>query len=460
MNTSISSNEKFVRREISVLIKKGDDYIPEKRIIIGITAGKIIIPHPITDFIDKTYYLKSGSINNEKAAADVLVQFLNFVLEQKKNMHSVFIKVNGIIDLELEHLEKYLEYCGEIGNSRKTVERKEYYLLTFFYFIGIEKKRLKVKPEININMSVAQYKAGGKKRIKKLHANLYYKKPKKELISTVKKKDLITQQWADLDEKKNIRFQFIREFLLLASKEFPNIAFVICLQIFGGLRSAECMNLTINSIKTFNKTKYGERGMIVEVRDRQIELFQSDSLLSNDQVKKLRDQAILLDPLVPYLYKKHLEWLDTKKKSLEIKNFFPSKIALFLNDSGKPMKTHTYRTQFNNLKNFYLGILNNTEGRYEDFKEFRNTKWSTHICRGTFTNMCLEAGFNATQTAILRGDSSPDAMYDYIDVLTTSNKISKAIDIISTESISSISRFKNEDYINTWEEVVKFADRD
>src|SRR5690606_11930002 len=135
----------------------------------------------------------------------------------------------------------------------------------------------------------------------------------------------------------------------------------------------------------------------------------------NDQVKKPRDQAILLDPLVPYLYKKHLNWLKIKQNNIKNSNL-QIETALFLNNSGEPMKTHTYRMKFNNLKNMYLGLLKATDGRYEDIKEFRNTKWSTHICRGTFTNLCLDAGFNSTQTAVMRGDSSPEAMHAYTDI--------------------------------------------
>lgn len=437
MNFNDYFKNKFVRREISVLLKDNGKYIPDKRYIIGVVLDDMILPHPITDFIDKKYYLESGSINSEKAAADILVQFLNFIYKQTSNRNTNFVNVRGIKDLKLVHLENYLEHCGEIGNKRDTVLRKEYYLLQFYYFIGIEKKQLKEKPEIELTTDQYLYSRNRRKRIKSLSANLYYKKPPKESFDSknIKKKDLVTQQSTNIKDKRNARLLFIREFLLLATKEVPDIAFAICLQIFGGLRAAECMNLSINAIKPQNNSKYGEKGMVVEIRDRQIDLFNPKQPLNNEQVKKTRDQAILIDPLVPFLFKKHSEWLSIKKKSIKHKDF-KNEIALFLNNDGQAMRTHTYRSRFNKLKNVYLGILRNTRGRYQDFQEFRNTNWSTHICRGTFTNLCLDSGFNSTQTAIMRGDNSPDAMIEYTDILTATQKITQAINVITDTAIN------------------------
>lgn len=452
---------KFVRREIDTLKKSGNEFIPEKRCIIGVSMNGIIIPHPITDFIDKKYYLQSGSINSERAASDCIVQFFNFVIDQCKNSHSAFESVKGINDLKLSHLECYLECCGELGNNRNTVNRKESYLLQFYYFIGIEKNKLKTKPDIKINNSSFSNNERNIRRIKKLEATLYYKKPPKVSIETsvIKKKDFLTQRWTSLENKRNIRLQFIREFLLLASKESPDIAFAICLQIFGGLRAAECMNLNTHALKPYNNSKYAEEGLVIEIRDRQSILFDSKSILSNEQVKKPRDQAILLDPLVPYLYKKHLDWLNIKRRhpSIRTNSKFTNEISLFLNNSGNPMKTHTYRSKFRDLKNLYLGLLKATEGRYEDFNEFRKTKWSTHICRGAFTNLCLDSGFNAIQTAIMRGDSSPEAMFAYTDILTASSKVTQAINIISENASNSDIELQKIGLIKTWQEVLDFG---
>lgn len=453
MNFSSPNNFKFVKREINTFIKVGNEYKQDKRFIIGCDFGAIIIPHPITDFIDKKYYLKSGSINSEKSAADTLVQFLNYILTAKSEGKQEFINVNGISDLQLYHLEMYLAYCGIKGNQRTTVKRKEYYLIQFFYFIGIEKKKLRITPDLNSEeLHTSQYD-NWRKRSKTIKANLYYKQPPKNLTSNlIKKKDLVTQKWSSDYERRKYRLQTIREILTLASNNFPDIAFAVSLQIFGGLRSAECMNLSINAIKPQNNSTHGEKGLVIEIRDRQEILFKNDAIISNDQVKKERDQAILLDPIVPYLYKKHLQWLNLKKKEKNLP--FSNDFALFLNSKGEPMKTHTYRSRFNNLKKLYLNLLANTEGRYEDFNEFRNTNWSTHICRGAFTNLCLDSGFTSTQTAVMRGDNSPDAMYAYTDILSASRKISQTINFLLTEDLKSELFSSNFDDHKTWKEIL------
>lgn len=141
---------KFVKREVPIYRMKGNEYISDSRYIIGLLIeDEIVIPHPVTDFLDKNYYNESGSINSEKAVADTLVQFLNYILHQKNSGHSIFKKIRGIADLKLCHMETFLEYCGEKGNLRDIVKRKEYYLLHFYYFFGIQKKVLKNTPLIN-----------------------------------------------------------------------------------------------------------------------------------------------------------------------------------------------------------------------------------------------------------------------------------------------------------------------
>lgn len=462
MEFPFKNNFKFVKREINTGRIINNEYHEEKRYIIGCEIEGIIIPHPITDFIDKKFHLKSGSINSERSAADILVQFLNYVLLQKLDGHPDFCEVKGIRDLELHHLEKFLAYCGEKGNLRQTVKRKEYYLLKFFHFIGIEKKILNIRPAINVNSNQNFKDKNRWNNSTTLNSVLYYKLPSKSTSPLmIKKKDFVTQKWNTKQDRKAIRIQIIREILILASNSFPDIALAVCLQTFGGLRSAECMNLQISSVKPQKNSKYGSRGIVVEIRDRQHNLFDANTSLNNDQVKKERDQAILIDPIVPYIYKKHLDWLLLKKSELKNnKQEIANELALFLNSKGQPMKTHSYRFRFNSLKKLYLNLLANTEGRYEDFKEFRNTSWSTHICRGAFTNLCLDSGFTATQTAVMRGDSSPDAMNAYIDILSASYKISQSFNsLLNEETIEKNFKENNLEVTKTWKEIREFNEK-
>lgn len=450
----ILKKDKFVKKEIEIIHNTLNDFVKQKRYVICFYSNGILYPHPVTDFLDKYYYFQTGSINTERAVADTIVHFLNYVYEQTQNNNEYFTSIRGLKDIELSHLEQYLSFCGEIGNSRKTVERKERYLVRFYYYFGVEKKIFNVLPEIKVKQNESSH--FNISNSKKLVVNLYYKKPPKSTYNPTQtiKKDFLTQQWVNIMDKKQARLMFIREFLLLASDEVPDIAFAICLQIYGGLRAAECMNLTIGSIDDFNTTRYGESGFIVHIRDRQDVLFTNSQPTHNEQVKKERDQSILLDPIVQHLYQKHLNWLKIKKNSVK-KSETINNFALFINSKGDSMRTHSYRARFNKLKYMYLITLKNTPGRYNDFQEFRNTQWSTHICRGAFTNLCLDSGFSATQTSIMRGDSSPDSMIAYTDILTASQKIYQAIDIISDVALDSFKNIMNDDLLQEWKKVIK-----
>ncbi len=63
-------------------------------------------------------------------------------------------------------------------------------------------------------------------------------------------------------------------------------------------------------------------------------------------------------------------------------------------------------------------MLWGTPGRYQDYLDFSQTKWCSHIGRGVFTNMCLDAGFNKKQIAVLRGDRTIQSMESYFDIIT------------------------------------------
>lgn len=116
---------KFVKREFPIYRKNGNEYISDSRHIIGLLIeDEIVVPPPVTDFFDKNDYNESGSINSQKAVANTLIQFLNYILHQKKRSHSIFKKIRGITDLKLCHMVAFLEYCGEKGNLCDTVKRK------------------------------------------------------------------------------------------------------------------------------------------------------------------------------------------------------------------------------------------------------------------------------------------------------------------------------------------------
>src|SRR5699024_2474005 len=140
----------------------------------------------------------------------------------------------------------------------------------------------------------------------------------------------------------------------------------------------------------------------------------------------------LIDPILNYLYKHHVEIVLKKIK----KPIHPN--ALFYDTEGSPMSADTYDKRFLKLKNTYLGMLLGTPGRYQDYLDFSQTKWRSHIGRGAFTNMCLDAGFNEKQTAVLRGDRSTQSMKSYFDIITATYNIRKALSLLSPDELNNI----------------------
>ncbi|OOM76466.1 hypothetical protein CLPUN_26980 [Clostridium puniceum] len=377
-------------------------------------------PHVITHFLYKTYHKNAGSINTELAPARNIVQFLNYIL-MKKETDNAFDDVKGLTDLNINHANSYLEYCvEEKKNLNNTLEIKEMYLSEFYKYLDDE-KILKESPTFIPNITTT-YK--GYTRTSYRLDFMYRKTDEKFLYRKIKRKDMVPKNYMNNYNRQEIRLKYIYEFLLIALKEKPEISFAVALQIFAGLRMGEVVNLMKSSLLSQNNKKYGEDGLIILVRDNQDILFPRLKNLATVAVKKPRDQACLSNKLLSYCYKNHINNIIPKLQKGNKSDI------LFFDIDGNAMSGDTYENRFNELKDIYKGYLLGTNGRYEDYREFSETRWGTHICRGIFTNFCHDAGFSVEQTAILRGDSNTHSMSSYFDVLSATYNISKAINII------------------------------
>lgn len=435
----------FDLKTIRYNVKQSGSIIKAQAIMIVIRNNVTdeIFPHPITHFLYKFYNRNSGSINTEKAAANVIVPFLNFVLNNVSEGKKNFLFLKGIADLRLEHANLFLKYCvEEKENSVETLTRKENYISKLYKYLS-DQGVLKDKPVFDLVTILRDDKI-----IEVYKMNYSYKKLDiTKVHKKVKRKDLVPQSNELSVNKQIIRLYYIREILLLAKQETPDIAFAIALEIFGGLRRGGAINLIRTALKPQNNCKYGEEGLIVEIRDRQEYLFNRFDDNSNKQVKNPRDQSCLIDPILTYLYKYHMEVVLKKVKSVKITN------ALFYDRNGNPMSSETFDKRFLKLKSTYLGMLLGTKGRYQDYLDFSQTRWRSHIGRGAFTNMCLDAGYNEKQTAVLRGDKSTKSMEDYFEVISATYNIQKALSLLSPENSHSISGLNMPFYNKSWREV-------
>ncbi|WP_411738490.1 hypothetical protein [Peribacillus sp. S4] len=444
-----TGNYRYVWKAIRYYRKQGGEIVNTPSIIIGLEnmTTKEVFPHPISHFLYKKYHRNSGSINYELNVAQIIVPFLNFVLDKVNLELSEYTEIKGLEDLRESHANAFLQYCvDEKSNKNKTLEMKENYLSKFYNYLWDEKV-LKHKPKFKL-VSVRK----GKEVRKVYKIDFTYKKTDETLLrERIKRKDIVPQNHDSNENRTFIRLQYIREILYVAKHETPDIAFGVALQIFGGLRKGEVVNLTRTALKPQNGQKYGVEGLVVLVRDRQNDLFNRFVDLSTMQVKSPRDQSCLIDPILNYLYKHHLEVVLKKIKKTKHPN------ALFYDTEGNPMSADTYDKRFLKLKNTYLGMLLGTQGRYQDYLDFSQTKWRSHIGRGVFTNMCLDVGFNEKQTAVLRGDRSTQSMESYFDIITATYNIRKALSLLSPDQSANVADLNMPTNHRMWKEVQEYG---
>uniref|UniRef100_UPI001ABBCB62 hypothetical protein n=1 Tax=Enterobacter agglomerans TaxID=549 RepID=UPI001ABBCB62 len=83
---------RYVYREVPVLLRAGGELKKTRRIIIGYYNAQedIVYPHPITDFIETEYYNYSLSLSHQRLPAIAVVQFLNYVSRMVEVNDSVF----------------------------------------------------------------------------------------------------------------------------------------------------------------------------------------------------------------------------------------------------------------------------------------------------------------------------------------------------------------------------------
>lgn len=411
---------KVIKANITKKRRNGDEYNQDVIIIanrLEISPGNYIeLPHPITEFIYKTC---NDVFNTAKKKADITVQFLNYINGQIDSNNPDFktLRYKGIYGLTWVHAAGYLNYCNEeLDNSLNTVHIKENLIKELYAYLDrcgiLDNETINyvetVKRDVVITLVNAPFN----------HPNTYVKYPPRDADKTPKLKDLSIKHW--------------RKFLEYCLKYQPSIAFGVYLQMMGGLRNGEVVNLDINSLtydEEFNDLK-------VHIKDRQHLLFKGRSINpQNNEVKKPRYNQIVLNPfgdLSTFLTKHMLlrkSILDANKTDTP---------ALFVNRDGKAMTADSYKYRFNEVKKIFLAYLKNiNDPKYNDYSTF---KWSTHIGRGIFTNFVISQGlctiggvFNPRLLADLRGDKSTTSAKDYIDTYNLVRAIESSTNIMVDE---------------------------
>ena len=145
---------------------------------------------------------------------------------------------------------------------------------------------------------------------------------------------------------------------------------------------AKSWRKVVNLKKSIVKVKgnLGEFGFILNLRNKNMR----DDLkhpVAGGSVKKTRRQAVFPfgGAMTQKIYKMHMKQINPQNKQN----------ALFVNKDGNPMADFTYRYYFSKVKNKFIERLK--ESKHAELRhyaiELGTVRWSTHIGRGTFSNI-------------------------------------------------------------------------
>lgn len=424
---------KWVVRETEIEHLLGNNQL-EPRIVITIGVENketgIVVPHPITHFIKEQYEFKGKSLSSQLNPAREIVKFLNFINEQivLENPEFQSLSEKGFRGLTLIHGARYITHCTEKKLTYKYVRGHiERYIVHFFDYLvkmGLVDEDIELDTYIN--------------RRKDEIIISPFMDPNLDTHYPPTSGRVIRNKLKDFGENDpNKRNQMVYEFLEEARRISPDIALGIALQIFGGLRRGEVVNLTSATVPS----DFLSGSNYIAVLDNQNCLFKHLQNTIKEQVKRPRLQPVLVNSYLKELYDTHM------KMNKNIKKLNPN--AFFVDEKGRTISGGTYERKFTKVKYAYIDRLAKTPGRYFDFNTLESSVWGTHIGRGIFTAYLYTRGLDDRQMAIARGDRSTQSAKDYIDYRNAISNFQTAMEVLSSREVLEVGKVMTEKW--DWE---------
>lgn len=339
------------------------------------TNGYLI--SPFSDFLNEFIPNKATSAN---MAADVVVRFLNYLyFTADKDIYSITI-------------QDTVDFIETLNIQQDTQQSYTSYLTKFYYFVA---DRLPLQ-----YISLDDFTFDRDRKGHMVMRNLFM-----DHMDTKKK--------INPEAIHNIKKEYLYTFIKTAMDVVPDIAFGVYLQCFGGLRKSEVISLEYKNIAV---TVMGQMETIqVTLKDKDLREDLPTAFIP--KCKKNRTQTILpvFGDLLWVLYEKHKERYKKDGGS-----------AVFVNSNGSAMTDATYYKRFRKLKEAFIRRLEESDDfEVKSYGFFlRSYKWSTHICRGIFSNLIAENTDNIMEIAAWRADRSLSAALSYLtDKQQTGEKV-------------------------------------
>ncbi|MEC0093468.1 hypothetical protein [Paenibacillus macquariensis] len=374
-------------------MRKRDGSIIEKQVAaIGLknVSKDIHIIHGLSAFIlGEDSRWRTKKYNTQRKHVSNVIQFLNYLIKNKKRLKltklsdlTIQLGTDFLTDLSFKKQEVHTEdgiIEKEISINKKTVLSIGR-TLTYFY-VWLHNNEL--LPNVDGEL-LQEFKR------KNHHNNEYYYESIFEPIYP-------SEQPRKLEHYFPIKY--LPLLLEIAILKANPITLGIYLQVFGGLRVSEVVNIKRTQFaRTVNK---GDFLLNIESRNMRTDLKGSSG---GGYAKKQRRQLIIqIKDWGDILYRQHL---DLYKESDKLSDYTP-KGALFVNFQGRALSEPSYRYYFNKLKQKFCDHLFKYGNAADKLvaNHLRIIDWNTHIGRGTFTNMITEQTENIAELAFLRGDS-------------------------------------------------------
>lgn len=337
---------------------------------------------PFSDFLNEFITNKTTSVN---MAADVIVRFLNYLyFTAKKSIYEM-------------NRQDAIEFINRLNINEDTQRSYTSYLTKFYYFAA---RKLPLK-YISLN-------------------DFLFKKDIKdhEVMENFFMKVMEEKKKVKIELIHNIKKEYLYTFIKTAVDETPDIAFGVFLQCFGGLRKSEVVSLEYQNIAITDCG--GMMTMQVTLRDKDLREDISTAFIA--KCKRNRIQTIIpaFGDMLWVLYEEHKEKYQKGGYS-----------AVFLDANGKAMTDATYYKRFKRLKEAFIHRLEKSDDFSVKSYGFylRNYKWSTHICRGIFSNLIAESTDNIMEIATWRNDRSLSSALSYlVDKKQTGEKVVQTMD--------------------------------
>jgi hypothetical protein len=406
ININVKNNYEFITIPIWIKFGETKDHKPLKKqtMAIGLRDNNtgVHIIHPISNFI-LSWRWRTREFNTKRKHATNIVKFLNYLLLNKKHT------IKSLADLDITTGNAYLNSLTNDHRKRETITDASRTLTSFYVWLS----QNSCLPKIGDNIFES------KKKKNPYSGSTYFE----SLFNP------ILPQRTKSNRKHLFPVKYIPLLIEICILFAHPITLGLYLQIFGGLRAGEVVNLR----RTQFRKRLNSADFLLNIKEQQFRTDIKDSSGSN-YVKKIRKQQILqIKDWGNILFKDHVEFYKDKDIN--------GTGALFINRDGLPMTGKSYSQYFYKVKDKFIKFLMDY-GTVEDkviATDLRLADWGTHIGRGTFTNLIAEEIENPAELMFLRGDSDLLSCLPYLaKTERVRKKVEERINHMHTDYIPSL----------------------